>query len=382
MTLWSVTWSVELHAADRFGTLIANVLVEQFCFLWVRLDLVERANRVVLPSDSKIFIEHSVPEGRHMKRNISSLFFVALAFSVAAYPVLADETTSKPRKSANVESKKASKKSKNQAPAKSIEMFQAMDQGLLTVDYIGKDATQANLIFRNQTGEPLDVVLPKTFGAVHVLAQGMMGGGMGGMGGGMGGMGGGGMGGMGGGMGGMGGGMGGGQGMGGGMGGMGGGMGGMGGGMGGMGGGMGGMMRVQPDKPQKLTVATLCLEHGKLDPTPSMKYKVVRLEEVNDSPVVAELCKALASGRVGQNTAQAAAWHVANGLTWVELVRKPRVISEYTGIEMFFSRFEVDAAMRLTSLASAEAEKNEAYSSDSVKSAIIEEESIGDKNSK
>ncbi len=314
-----------------------------------------------------------------MKRNLSSLVFLAIAISASACPVLADETTNKPGKSVSTESKKTGKKAKDQAPAKTIEMFQAMDQGLLTVDYIGKDATQANLIFRNQTGEPLDVVLPKTFGAVHVLAQGMMGGG--GMGG-MGGMGGGGMGGMGGGgMGGMGGG---GQGMGGGMGGMGGGMGGMGGGMGGMGGGgmggMGGMMRVQPDKPNKLTVATLCLEHGKLDPNPRMKYKVVRLEEVNDSPVVAELCKALASGRVGQNTAQAAAWHVANGLTWEELVRKPRVISEYTGVEMFFSRFEVDAAIRLTSLANAEAEKNQAYQSETP--AVVEEESIGDKLSK
>jgi len=306
-----------------------------------------------------------------MKRNLSSLVFLALAISASACPVLADETTNKPGKSVSTESKKTGKKAKDQAPAKTIEMFQAMDQGLLTVDYIGKDATQANLIFRNQTGEPLDVVLPKTFGAVHVLAQGMMGGGMGGMGGG-------GMGGMGGGMGGMGGGMGGGQGMGGGMGGMGGGgMGGMGGG--GMG-GMGGMMRVQPDKPNKLTVATLCLEHGKLDPNPRMKYKVVRLEEVNDSPVVAELCKALASGRVGQNTAQAAAWHVANGLTWEELVRKPRVISEYTGVEMFFSRFEVDAAIRLTSLANVEAEKNQAYQAETP--AVVEEESIGDKLSK
>jgi hypothetical protein len=281
-----------------------------------------------------------------MKRNLSSLVFLALAISASACPVLADETTNKPGKSVSTESKKTGKKAKDQAPAKTIEMFQAMDQGLLTVDYIGKDATQANLIFRNQTGEPLDVVLPKTFGAVHVLAQGMMGG--------MGGMGGGGMGGMGGG-----------------------GMGGMGGG--GMG-GMGGMMRVQPDKPNKLTVATLCLEHGKLDPNPRMKYKVVRLEEVNDSPVVAELCKALASGRVGQNTAQAAAWHVANGLTWEELVRKPRVISEYTGVEMFFSRFEVDAAIRLTSLANFEAEKNQAYQAETP--AVVEEESIGDKLSK
>jgi len=154
-------------------------------------------------------------------------------------------------------------------------------------------------------------------------------------------------------------------GMGGGMGGMGGGMGGMGGGMGGMGGGgmMGGMMRVEPDRPRKFTVATLCLEHGKPDPNPRMKYRVVRLSEVNPSPEVAELCKAVAMGKIHQNTAQAAAWHIANGLSWDELSRKPRVISEYTGIEYYFSPFEIQNALRLTSMARVAAEQNQSTAS-------------------
>jgi hypothetical protein len=276
----------------------------------------------------------------------------------------------------NADAQKASKvsgstsKSKRSGPAKvgearQVEMFEAMDQGLIQVDYIGKDSTQANVIFKNKSGESLDIVLPETFGAVPVVAQGIglggMGGGMGGMGGGgMGGMGGGGMGGMGGGMGGMGGG---GQGMGGGFGG--GGMGGMGGGgMGGMGGGgmggmgMGGMMRVEPDRPRKVAVATLCLEHGKADPNPRMKYRIVRLSEVNANPEVAELCKAVAKGQVPQNTAQAAAWHIANGLSWEELASKPRKVCEYTGIELYFSNVEIQNALRLTSMARSAAENS------------------------
>lgn len=122
-------------------------------------------------------------------------------------------------------------------------------------------------------------------------------------------------------------------------------MGGMGGGM-----GMGGMMRVEPDRPRKVTVPTLCLEHGKADPNPRMKYRIVRLAEVNDSPEVAQLCKALAQGKVPQNTAQAAAWHIANGLTWEELSKKPRVISQYTGIELYFSGPEIQNALRLTAI--------------------------------
>jgi hypothetical protein len=81
-----------------------------------------------------------------------------------------------------------------------------------------------------------------------------------------------------------------------------------------------------------------------------MKYRIVRLAEVNDSPEVAQLCKALAQGKVPQNTAQAAAWHIANGLTWEELSKKPRVISEYTGIELYFSGPEIQNALRLTAI--------------------------------
>jgi len=126
-------------------------------------------------------------------------------------------------------------------------------------------------------------------------------------------------------------------------------MGGMGGGgMGGM--GMGGMMRVEPDRPRKFAVATLCLEHGKPDPNPRMKYKVVRLSDVNANPEIAELCKALAKGQVPQNTAQAAAWHIANGLSWEELASKPRKICDYTGVEMYFSGMEIQNALRVTSL--------------------------------
>jgi hypothetical protein len=300
-----------------------------------------------------------------MKRFLSH---VALAIAVASWSgtaVFADEPAQKGSKSKSTARSVTKKRNANsddatKQPVKQVEMFSAMDEGLISVEYIGKDATTANLIFKNRGEEPLDVALPEVFGAVHVLQQGMMGGmgggmgGMGGMGGGMGGMGGG-MGGMGG----MGGGMGGGQGMGGGMGGMGGGMGGMGGGMGGMGGGgmgMGGMMRVEPDRPRKMTVATVCLEHGKADPNPKMKYKVVRLSEVNPSGEINQLCRALGRGQVSQNIAQAAAWHIANDLSWQELASKPRVISEYTGIEYYFNPVEIQNALRLTSMVTIAAE--------------------------
>ena len=218
-----------------------------------------------------------------------------------------------------------------------VELFEAMDAGQIDVKFIPHDASKANVLVKNLTDKPMEIRLPSAFAGVPVLGQ--MGMGMGGMGGGgmggMGGMGGGGMGG------------GGGQGMGGGMGGMGGGgMGGMGGG--GMG-GMGGMMRVAPERMRKMQVTTVCLEHGKPDPNPKMAYKIVPLEQFTKDANVRVLCEALGNGLVTQNTAQAAAWHMMDKMSWSELAAKNRVESKYLGTIRWFSPFELKTAVAVVS---------------------------------
>ncbi len=273
-----------------------------------------------------------------MKLNVWSFLSIMSLFVLSTSALATEPTRGKDKK-------------KSDEPVKTVELFQAIDEGTIEVQFVPKDASQATVIIRNKTDAMLDVQMPKAFGAVHILGQMGMGG-MGGMGGGMGGMGGG-MGGMGGGMGGMGGG----QGMGGGMGGMGGGMGGMGGmggGMGGMGGGMGGMgggmFRVSPDRAGKLKVTCVCLEHGKQDPNPRMKYKIVPIEQINDDPRVAKLCELLGEGRLAQNTAQAAAWHMANGLSWNELSAKNRIESQFTGNVRWFNPVELQSAFQMSTL--------------------------------
>ncbi|MCA9194404.1 MAG: hypothetical protein KDB03_21690, partial [Planctomycetales bacterium] len=132
-------------------------------------------------------------------------------------------------------------------------------------------------------------------------------------------------------------------------------------GMGGMGMG-GGMFRVEPDKAAKLKVPCVCLEHGKTDPNPRMKYKIVRIEEVNADPKVARLCELLGKGQVPQNTAQAAAWHMANGLSWDELSVKNRIESRYTGNVRFFNGVELQNAFRLSTLIASSTENSDATS--------------------
>ena len=226
--------------------------------------------------------------------------------------------------------------------AVNAELFDAMEACQIVVKFIPHDATIANVLVKNLTDKPLHIQLPAAFAGVPIQAQMGMGG-MGGMGGGgMGGMGGGGMGG------------GGGQGMGGGMGG--GGMGG--GGMGMGGGGMGGgFLRVPPERMKKMTVTTVCLEHGKPDPNPKMAYKIVPLEQFTDDPRVRVLCEALGYGQVTQNTAQAAAWHIMDKMSWQELAAKNRVESKYIGNIRWFSPIELRTAVAVVNEATRIAEQ-------------------------
>ncbi len=235
---------------------------------------------------------------------------------------------------------------------KTIEMFSGMSSGALDVKFIPQSSKSANVLITNKSDAPLRIELPSAFAGVPIHRQMGMGG-MGGMGGGMGGMGGG--------MGGMGGGMGG-QGMGGGMGGMGGGMGGMGGGMGGMGGmGGGGMFNLEPGKVRKIHVTTVCLEHGKPEPRPKMKYKIIPIRSFTQDAQVVELCKMVGTGKISQTAAQAAAWHITDGLTWEQLANKIG-IKHLNGMkEPFFSSRDIQLGMQIAALVARHAETSPVY---------------------
>ena len=193
------------------------------------------------------------------------------------------------------------------------DVLEAEKDGLVNVRFIPNDSRSAQIIVTNRSRKPLTLRLPHAFAGVPVAAQM----GMGGMGGGMGGM----RGGMGGGMGGMGGGMGG-QAMGGGggfggqgMNGIGGG--GMGGGMGGMGGG--GAFSIPPQKTRVLRVTTVCLEHGKKEPSSRMPYKLTSLDQFSSDPQLTVAMASLGRGELSQKVAQAVAWHLSSRLSWERL---------------------------------------------------------------
>lgn len=264
------------------------------------------------------------------------------------------------------------KKDADQSQA--VELFQAIDDGLVEVKLTPKSSLKSSIAVTNKTDKPITVEMPSAFAGVPVLAQpggfggGMMGGMGGMMGGGRGGMGAGGfgggmfgegmgggrnnrMGGMGGGRGGMGGGN---QSIGGGMGGRMGGMGGMMGGRGGRGGG--GMFSIAPNKTHKENVRTVCLEHGKKEPRPNVEYTIVPIDQYTDNKTTQVLCSMLGDEEVNQNALQAAVWNTENGLSFDELAAKTKQEGGNNPVTSYFSADELSVGSQLLEKAQERAE--------------------------
>ena len=226
-------------------------------------------------------------------------------------------------------------------PVDAVELFRAIDAGQLEVQFIPLNATDANVLIANKTPQAVHVQLPDAIAAVAVLRQFDQGFGQGPAGGGGGNNGTQGVGGVlnGGGNQGVGN-----QGFGNqGFGNA--GVGNAGGGGGRQGPGFGGgFMRIPPRATRKLTATTVCLEHGKAEPNPRVKYRMIPIAEYTTDERLALLCQRLGTGEIEPNTAQAAAWHLANDLNWSELSRLNRVESKYLGNIRFFTQRELKAA--------------------------------------
>lgn len=219
------------------------------------------------------------------------------------------------------------------ASAETVDLFAAAEKGQIEVKLIPKDSTGGTVTIKNNTDKPLTIKLPEAFAGVPILAQGLNGGGLGGGGGNNnnnsnqnqgfgGGMGGGGFGGGGGGFG--------------------------GGGGGGFGGGGGGLFNVGPEKVGKIKFAAVCLEHGKLDPNPRVPYTLKPIESFTSKGDVVEVVKMLGRGEIDQRSAQAAAWHLTDDMSWSELANKVGKKHLDGSTEAYFTANQLELAVRIT----------------------------------
>jgi hypothetical protein len=202
-------------------------------------------------------------------------------------------------------------------PAATVDLFDGMKDGDLDVKFFPRNSREAQILIKNNTDQPLTVKLPDAFAGVPVLAQALGAGANGntrntntnnnnnknqGLGGG-------------------------------------------GGGFGGVGGQGGGAFNVPPEKVIKVKVAVVCLDYGKDEPNAHIPYEIKPIESYKSDPEIRELCILLGTGQVDQRSAQAAAWHLANHLTWDELANMKRFphLPAYT--TPYFSPDEIRTAM-------------------------------------
>ena len=68
-----------------------------------------------------------------------------------------------------------------------------------------------------------------------------------------------------------------------------------------------------------------------------MKYTIKPLEVLSTDPSVRQICHMLANGEIRQPVAQAAAWNVANKLSWNFLLTKNRVELSNGYFERYFA---------------------------------------------
>ena len=310
-----------------------------------------------------------------------SYTFVVLAMLAVGLPCVAQESTSVADRAAAVKAKKEARQATKEKRAKerrlkriwktaepvegfeSAEMFDAMEKGDIEVIIKTIDEKKSNVIVTNKTEKPLAIQMPTTFAAVpKVNLQGGLGapgggGGFGGGGGGFGGQGGGLGGGLGGGGQAAGGGFGGGQG--------GGGFGGGGQrGGGGFGGGGGGVFNIPPGKVGKVSLTTVCLEHGKPNPTLAMDYTIAPLSKVTSDGSVAEICRMLANDEVIQPVAQAASWNLTDGLSWRKMLVLNRLERMDGYYERFFTPNQLAFAQQVVAVAAQRAEERQSLMKD------------------
>ncbi|MDA1166173.1 MAG: hypothetical protein O3B13_24015 [Planctomycetota bacterium] len=172
------------------------------------------------------------------------------------------------------------------ADATTVQLFDGIEAGQLDAKLVHKDESTGNLFIDNKTDKLLNVQMPEAFIGVHVLNQGFFdqNNGQNGQNAGQ--------------------------------------------GQGGQttGGGASnnsqqgpGIFSVPPQKIVRIPVRSVCLEHGRPDPSSRMEYRVFPVEKFSLDPALFELLATIGRGGPPQKVAQATAWHLANGKSWKEL---------------------------------------------------------------
>ncbi|MEZ6065558.1 MAG: hypothetical protein R3B90_07555 [Planctomycetaceae bacterium] len=83
-----------------------------------------------------------------------------------------------------------------------------------------------------------------------------------------------------------------------------------------------GFFSVPPGHVTRIEYRSVCLVHGAKEPRRGQVYRLVRVADYSNDPRLPELLKLVGEGDVDPQAAQAAAWHIANDMSWQSLQDK------------------------------------------------------------
>lgn len=81
-----------------------------------------------------------------------------------------------------------------------------------------------------------------------------------------------------------------------------------------------GFFSIPPEKTVQLAFNSVCLNYGRREPHAALKYELVKADSVTTDPVLLQLLEDY-SPRTNREAQQAAAWHLANGLSWDKIAQ-------------------------------------------------------------
>jgi hypothetical protein len=114
----------------------------------------------------------------------------------------------------------------------------------------------------------------------------------------------------------------------------------------------------------KIKLPIVCLEHGKKNPSAQVPYEIRTVDSFTQDDRVKELLVMLGEGNLDQRAAQAVAWHFANGMSWDELAAKKIHHLGSSVDEPYFSRTDLQRAVRVAMQAEMLAKEHPTLASD------------------
>jgi len=125
---------------------------------------------------------------------------------------------------------------------------------------------------------------------------------------------------------------------------------------------------IAPEKIAQLRLPTVCLDHGQPDPRPAMQYRLEPLTAVSELKELEMLLCQLGRSPASQRVAQAAAWYFSNGKTWQEM--ESMVVRRLARPNRpFFTRDEIEKAKSLVETLKLDAAPSDSQSQSSLASA-------------